>query len=248
MSLRALLGCCSLLVGCSGLTREPLQPGSAEDFLRASETLHSLAEVTARERTQTVQLSMSAPYLPSEVSSRGAVALRPPGELRMILLGPGGATALDVWISGQRYRLEIPALERVVSGGTDAELQQERGLPIGFLRWWLLHPFSAQLQAARPRDGGLELLLRDEDGAWIEVLLQPGGEISATRSSLRRQGGEVVRLDEETVHASKAGCGEVRYSQRSTRLTSIVRCESERATVNAKAFEEPQPVCRGPAC
>ncbi len=248
MSLRAVLGCCSLLVGCSGLSREPVQPGSAEDFVRARETLQRLAEETATSRTQTVQLSMSAPYLPSEVSSRGAVALRPPGELRMILLGPGGATALDVWISGQRYRLEIPALERVVSGSTNAELQQERGLPIGFLRWWLLHPFSARLQAARPREGGLELLLRDEDGATIELWLQPDGSISATRSSVRRRDGEIVRLDEETVHASKAGCGEVRYSQRSTRLTSTVRCESERGTVNAKAFEQPQAVCRGPAC
>ena len=61
-------------------------------------------------------------------ASAGAIAIAPPvsgvtrpsgegppvdaeGALRMILLGPGGTTALDLWSRGDRFRFAIPALD-----------------------------------------------------------------------------------------------------------------------------------------
>ena len=50
------------------------------------------------------------------LQARGAVAMDPAaGDLRMILLGPGGATAIDLWMHGDAYRFVVPALDRTLA-------------------------------------------------------------------------------------------------------------------------------------
>ncbi len=62
----------------------------------------------------------------------------------MILLAGAGSTMLDAWVSMDRYRFAIPALDRVRSG-SESEVAD---LPVGFLRWWFLAPLSGTLFAA----------------------------------------------------------------------------------------------------
>ena len=79
---------------------------------------------------------------------RGVVVVRPGHALRMILLGPGGTTAMDVWIRDGRWRVSIPALDRVVRGDASTPKEKMRGLPIGLLSRWLVAPFGGALVAA----------------------------------------------------------------------------------------------------
>jgi hypothetical protein len=79
---------------------------------------------------------------------RGVVVVRPGHALRMILLGPGGTTAMDVWIRDGRWRVAIPALDRVVRGDGSTPKEKMRGLPIGLLSRWLVAPFGGSLVAA----------------------------------------------------------------------------------------------------
>lgn len=222
------------LVGCASASQAqpPLSPAA---FQEAATKLAVLEADRSKERTATIRLTLRAPYIPSEVSSRGAVAMRPTDELRMMLLGPGGATAMDVWVRGERFRMEIPALERVVRGDASTPAEARRGLPIGFLRWWLLRPFTGDVRAARDTPRGLEVLLAQDD-AWIELLFLADGSIEATR----RANGDV-----ETLRATQAGCGRAIYTQASTKLEAVVECESERDGATAKAFDEP---CDGEGC
>ena len=79
---------------------------------------------------------------------RGVLAVRPRHALRMILLGPGGTTAMDVWIRDDRYRVAIPALDRVVRGDAATPAAEQRGLPIALLSRWLVDPFGGCVVAA----------------------------------------------------------------------------------------------------
>ena len=79
---------------------------------------------------------------------RGVVVVRPGAALRMILLGPGGTTAMDVWMREGKWRVSIPALDRVVRGDAQTPPEKMRGLPIGLLSRWLVSPFGGALIAA----------------------------------------------------------------------------------------------------
>ena len=225
---------CALAIGCAKPV-ESSAPLSPDAFLRASDKLAALDAALTKERTATIRLEIRAPYLPGDVSSRGAVAIRPPDDLRMMLLGPGGSTAMDVWLQGDRFRMEIPAIERVVRGDVSTPAADRRGLPIDFFRWWLLRPFAGKLHAARDTPRGLEVLIHQDD-AWIELLFLADGSIEASRRS---------RVDKERLTASKVGCGRTAYTQESTKLEAVVECERERDGATAKAFEEP---CDGEGC
>jgi hypothetical protein len=78
------------------------------------------------------------------LEGRGAIAASPGLAVRMILTAGPGSTMLDAWVSPDRYRVAIPAIDQIRRGG-DAEAAD---LPVGFLRWWFLAPLSGQLFAA----------------------------------------------------------------------------------------------------
>lgn len=230
-------------VGCSGAhaAAPPLDPAA---FLEAKSRLAALRTDAARERTQKLQLELDAPYLPSKVTARGAMALSPPDRLRMILLGPGGTTAMDLWLSGARFRFAIPAIDRVVRGDERTTERERRGLPVDFLRWWTLDALSGELSAARMHDGDLEVLLR-EPTRVTEATLKRDGSIAAHRTWFGEADaeGHAPQIEEEWVLAGPqkggAGCRDAVYRQRSTRLAVNARCESERDGVSAPALVDP---------
>lgn len=80
---------------------------------------------------------------------RGVVVVKPREALRMILLGPGGTTAMDVWIAGERFRVAIPAIDRVVRGDASTPREKLRGMPVDLLWRWLVDPFGGRVLAAR---------------------------------------------------------------------------------------------------
>lgn len=78
---------------------------------------------------------------------RGAIAVAPGKALRMILLGPGGRTALDVWATPERYRLSVPDLGLLERGAGAAPPH----LPLELFREWFLTPLDGRLLAAGAR-------------------------------------------------------------------------------------------------
>ncbi len=88
-----------------------------------------------------VQVTLREPHSGRTFSARGAVAIDPHRAFRMILVGPGGATALDVWGTRDAWRFEVPAAHVLRHGGRE----DDPSLPIGFFRWWFLAPLSGRL-------------------------------------------------------------------------------------------------------
>jgi hypothetical protein len=87
----------------------------------------------------------------------------------MILLGPGGATALDAWVTLDAYRFEVPAIGLIHRGGARAD----SGLPVEFFRWWFLAPFDGRLLASFGGSALAERGIRLCDGRLF--LLRSGG-------------------------------------------------------------------------
>jgi hypothetical protein len=192
---------------------------------------------TKRARTLRIALALREPYTGRTLEARGAVALQPPRALRMILLGPGGTTALDLWSKDDRFRFEVPAIDLLRRGDARTPRSAMRGLPVGFLRWWLLRPLEGQLVWHRREVDGDRFVLRDGD-ALIRAHVGDDGRITARRSTPSSGG---APADEESVTAARVGCGTARYTQRSTGLDVVVRCEAEETSKppDPRAFEDP---------
>jgi hypothetical protein len=95
--------------------------------------------------------------------ARGAVAVDPHRAVRMILIGPGGGTSLDAWVTPAAYRIEVPPLGIVRRGGAFSDPR----LPVDFFRWWFLSPLEGRLLASfvplgAAKEARLFVLRRDE--------------------------------------------------------------------------------------
>jgi len=201
-------------------------------------------------RTLRLSLALREPITGRQLEARGAVALSPPDALRMILLGPGGTTALDLWARGDAFRFKIPAIDLLRRGDASTPRADTRGLPVDFLRFWLLRPASGTLLWYEAEADGDRFYLRDGE-AVIELFAAHSGRLSARRSTVVERSGpdKQGHLEEEIVSADRLGCGVVRYEQRSTNLRVSVTCEGEETTraPNPRAFEDPdKPAEEGP--
>ena len=127
-----------------------------------------------------IRLAIGDPRTGRQYQARGAVAVSPGVAARMILLGPGGTTALDVWVTKERFRFSVPALALEKRGGT--EPAAAKGLPIGMLRWWFLSPLAGRLLLARSTPAESAWILRD--GAATVSVRSDGERFVA----LRREG------------------------------------------------------------
>jgi hypothetical protein len=193
----------------------------------------------------TVTLLLHQPALSVKMRARGAVAVRPPrqdgtpGALRMILLGPGGTTALDMWVCGELYRFQVPALDLVKRGDEHTPGTELRGLPVSFLRWWFLAPLSGELLAhsdADPR--GRRYVLRDGEQI-VHATVEQNADVGHGLELVRLSRGE-ERTDVETMWVQRRACGSVRYRQQSTGIDIRVRCEERVAeAAPAAAFADP---------
>lgn len=215
------------LAGCApnaGPARAKVGAPTIAEWRRGLDRLAELRRAAAASRTERIALELLEPRSGRRLTARGAVAIAPPRALRMILLGPGGTTALDLWMDGGRYRFTVPAISLHRRGDLAAPRAERRGLPVDFLGWWLLRPAGGTLLwYARERDGE-RFVLRD-GGAIVELTAFADGRVAARRTTWA--GG--ARLDDETLSASGIGCAEVRYHQGSTGLDVTVRCEGETA-------------------
>lgn len=222
------------LLGCSPAPKAAALPCAGGPCLaRAQGRLDALRERWSPGGPRSFRLAVSFEGGPrGGFSARGACAIRPPDALRMQLVGPAGALALDLWARGGQARLAVPAIERVER---DPEALGP-GRPTAFLRWWLLAPLGGELLGADEGQGGVERFL----------LRAPGGdEILATSQ------GEALTLerrspgDTERISARGPGCGEVSYRSEAAGLRVEVRCEGEAPPPSPRAFEDPDaPVAR----
>lgn len=130
-----------------------------------------------RPYVERVRVAITDPRTGKRYEARGAVAISPGRAARMMLLGPGGATALDVWVTKDRFRFSVPAIKLEKRGGTDPV--EARGLPIGMLRWWFLSPLAGRLLLARSTPGESAWVLRD--GAATVTLRSDGQRFVALR-------------------------------------------------------------------
>lgn len=139
----------------------PAEVTQAEWTLSRERLAHVRAEQPSRPYVERVRLAIRDPRSGRQYQARGAVAVSPDRAARMMLVGPGGTTALDVWVTKDRFRFAVPAIQLEKRGGHDPA--EARGLPIGLLRWWFLDPLGGRLLTARSNARESAWLLRDGD-------------------------------------------------------------------------------------
>ena len=161
--------------------------------------LARFAKVPSADYRQEIELSVREEISGKGFTGRGALAVRPRRALRMILLGPGGTTAMDVWIAGERWRVSIPALDKVFRGDANTK-EMPRGIPVPLLRRWVVEPFGgvpvAVHRGCASKDGdvvdcpdGFVAFLRRGD--VMEVRERVEGKVEISGRAWWLQGGSV---------------------------------------------------------
>lgn len=214
------------------------QPPTGEAWRAARAELAELrARLAPRQaRTLHVKLAMDHAAAGRRLEARGAVAVGGDDGLRMILLGPGGTTALDLWICGDDYRYQVAALDMERRGrlgdgrrsddeGRSGDGGSERGgFPVGFLRWWFLRRLEGRLTSYHDDGDGRRYVLRDGDDV---IVVRGGEELTVSRG-------------EETLAAAGGDCGRARYHHAGLGLTIEVTCERvAEGSPPARAFADP---------
>ncbi|MEZ4310972.1 MAG: hypothetical protein R3F14_23265 [Polyangiaceae bacterium] len=135
-------------------------------------------------RTLKLSIALREPVSGRRMEARGAVALAPEERaVRMILVGPGGTTAFDLWIRADQFRVAIPAIDILRRGDGSTPRTEMRGLPVDFLQWWLLGPTRGDLLWASSPDA-----VARAEGAMPDAEARIGG-------AGRARAGEGAHLD-----------------------------------------------------
>jgi hypothetical protein len=161
--------------------------GQAEWTLSRDRLARMRGNLPRRPYVERVQVGLVDPRTGKLYQARGAVAVSPDRAARLVLVGPGGVTALDLWVTRDRFRFAIPSINLERRGGLASS--EARGLPIGFLRWWFLSPLHGELVLARSTKSEVAFLLRD--GSAIVSMRTDGERFVA----VRRQGGHLEGLE-----------------------------------------------------
>jgi hypothetical protein len=211
---------CILHIGCAPSVAETVRSIDSAAWARGRSSYRELASSQAvGGRTERVRVKFDWPAVGLAMAARGAVAVRPPCALRMQLVGPGGVTALDVWMNDGRYRVEVPAasfVERGVSTGRCARATSTPPValgprfPVGFFQWWFLERFDGRLLWASDR--ALPDATRTRELFFAVKAAQSTAVVLARRQADARwalvaeRAGE-GRLESIEWHASAAGEG-----------------------------------------
>ena len=226
---------------CTSTTPAPIVHNDVLSWRLAHEQLQQLRQVWSP-KVRSVPVRVQMRVGDGAFEGRGAIATSPPDDLRMILVGPAGTTAMDLWVDGPRWRLAIPAADRVSRGAGGGDGSDTKGLPVGFLRWWLLHPFEGELLAVTENQNHiLSYVLRGSDGAAYEIVAQTAGDVAI----VRRHDGHVERIS-----ASQPDCVRARYHSDSPAVALSIECDRSgtRSVPDPRAFRDPdQPVSAGVA-
>jgi hypothetical protein len=218
-------------------------PETTASWRAAKTKLATLREASRGQGARTLRLLLllREPYTGKSMQARGAAALAPPENLRMILVGPGGTTALDLWIADDKFRFEVPAVGIVREGDRTTPAIQKRGLPIDFLRWWMLRPAEGELLFHEVEPDAERFVLRD-GRAIVDLHVHADGRMDARRREhAQLADGSLLLIDDESVEADKLGCGQVHYHQQTTGLDIHVTCEGvEPIAPDPRAFDRPE--------
>ncbi|MBK8259136.1 MAG: hypothetical protein IPK82_41575 [Polyangiaceae bacterium] len=193
--------------------------------------------------TLKLALALREPTTGRRLEARGAVALSPAERAaRMILVGPGGTTAFDLWLKADQFRVSIPAVDLLRRGDASTPKAEMRGLPVDFLRFWLLDPARGDLLWVEKTPTFSRYTVRD--GAAVTTLtLRADKSVEAHRQtwapSLDAPVARVL-IDEEHVIADKLGCGHAVYTQASTGVHIEITCDGvEPNPPSDRAFIDP---------
>lgn len=200
-----LAGCAPLLTGCAPRSmpsnvwgslaerRPPARervssPISQDEWTLARSRLDRLrAGLPTAPWVERVRVAMMEPRTGRRYEARGALAVDPSRAVRMLLLGPGGATAIDLWVTPDKFRFSVPQMKIETRGG--ARPEEARGLPVAFFRWWFLAPASGRLLTARSSPSESAWILRDGDAT---VVMRSDG---ARFVALRRDAGHLEGIE-----------------------------------------------------
>jgi hypothetical protein len=116
--------------------------------------------------TQPLTVTFFEPRSRKRFEGRGAVGVDPGRAMRLILVGPAGDAALDVWVTRTAWRMAVPAIGMRRRGGTESP----PGLPVGFFRSWFVDPLGGR-PLALGRAG--ELIVRDDAGGTLDIAGSP---------------------------------------------------------------------------
>jgi hypothetical protein len=217
------------LAGCASAVSPPVNPTQAQwdDGLRRLEVLRATFPKTAY--TQPVTVDFREPYTRRRFEGRGAVGVDPGKAMRMILVGPAGEPALDVWVTRDAWRMSVPAIHLVRRGGRDAP----DGMPIGFFRSWFIDPLGGHLLALGPSDA---LIVRDREGGTLDV--SDVAFAVTTSAHVRRRKG---RATERFAFALGKDGGTASYVSESTKLAVEVKLGPVQSEPpDPQAFEDPE--------
>jgi len=177
--------------GCA--SPHPAPPGMSQaEWSRARERLAWLRSTeSARPYALQLRVAMREPWTGRAIESRGALAVQPHLAARLVLLGPGGGTALDMWLTREKWSFNVPAADFKRKGGTDPSAAH--GLPVGFFRWWFLGPFEGRLLTASTASGSRTFVLRAGEGTiTVKESQERGKERVVAR---RREEGELEGIE-----------------------------------------------------
>jgi hypothetical protein len=218
--------------GCGGSAFPPL-PTEAEwreahvwlDGLRATEPTKPYVAI--------VRVSLREPHTGRTFAARGAVAVDPHHALRMILVGPAGATALDVWATPDRWRFEVPAANILRRGGRD----DDASVPIGFFRWWFLAPLEGRLLTSIATDESERFVLRNHEATidLSDARRGPGHAVTASRRAF----GNVDHIDFHGRSFSVTAGDHATYDQETSGVHVDVTIEAPSGAPDPAAFVDP---------
>jgi hypothetical protein len=183
-----------------------------------------------------LRMTMREPRSGRTIDGRGALAVAPGRAVRMILVGPAGATMLDGWVTSTAWRIAVPPAGVLRRGGVD----EPADLPVGFLRWLFFRPLQGALFGGSKGQAETVFLLRDGD-AVVEARVgrcDRGEQLVATR----RVGARAERL-EVCRHAAAVPAADdrARYENLSTGLRIDLVLESVgRGPPDEEAFVDPE--------
>jgi hypothetical protein len=225
------------LLAATGCVSEPppVAPSPTQaEWERAHEELERLRARSPRvPHTERVAVTVHA--FGHVLEGRGALAILPGEALRMIVVGAAGATAFDLWMGKDAWRVEVPAAG-LVRRGTSRD--PAPGLPTGFFRSWFIDPLGGRLLAAADRT----LFVRDRAGGTWALDVERGTTLRVTAT--RKAGERTQSLEFEGAPAAPRAGDRARWSDPSAKLVvEIVVEEVGLDPPDPDAFVEP----RGPS-
>jgi hypothetical protein len=225
----------SLDLGCASPMPPPWVHPTAAEWRVAADRLDTLRRGLPRSPyTAVVTTVLREPKSGRTVDGRGAIAVMPGQGIRMVLVGPAGATMLDAWVTPSQWRIAVPAVSLVRRGGREAP----GDLPIAFLRWWFFARFEGSLFASKALSAESLWLLRD-GGAVVELrrlACGAGERIAATR----RERGRAEHVDECRAHTAPSPGDAIHYVDESSGLEVDLAVEAVvGAPPDPAAFRDP---------